>query len=140
MSYLDNLENSLKALESREERDPAQVQREMQAREDARTSAAARAPFVRALKTSAFTGQLLGGCRKLGPAKGVYVQVTWVDEALRLEVREHRLQLTPTGEGVVAVYSEGGEERRREAVDLEADGEALAAAWLNSFSHQEAAG
>ncbi|MCW5963922.1 MAG: hypothetical protein KIT83_07780 [Bryobacterales bacterium] len=133
MSYLDNLENSLKALESQEEKDPAQQERERQRRADERDAAAQRAPFVRALKTSSFTGQLLGACRRLGPARGVYVQITWVDDALRLEVREHRLELVPTPDGIVAVYAEAGAERRRETINLEGDGEALARQWLQAL-------
>lgn len=133
MSYLDNLENSLKALESREEKDPAQQERERQQRADDRNAAALRAPFVRALKTSSFTGQLLGACRRLGPARGVYVQITWVDEALRLDVREQRLELVPTPDGIVAVYTEAGEERRRESISLDGDGEALARQWLQAL-------
>jgi len=41
MSFLDNLENDLKALESRTERDPAALAREAAAREAARSLAAA---------------------------------------------------------------------------------------------------
>lgn len=133
MSYLDNLENSLKALESSEERDPVAMAAQQQRRAEERNAAVLRAPHVRALKTSPFTGQLLGACRKLGPALGVYVQVTWVDEALRLDVREHRLALTPTTEGIQAIYSQQQEELRRTAISLDGDGEALAREWLESL-------
>lgn len=133
MSYLDNLENSLKALESREEVDPARQAREQQHRESERDAAVRRAPHARALKSSKLTGQLLGACRQLGPGFGVYVQITWVDDALRLEARQRRLELVPTPDGVQAVYSEDGEVSRTEAVDLEGDGEALARLWLESL-------
>ncbi|MCU0228889.1 MAG: hypothetical protein MUF01_14745 [Bryobacterales bacterium] len=133
MSYLDNLENSLKALESSEERDPAAVAAQQQRRAEERNAAVLRAPYVRALKSSAFTGQLLGACRKLGPTLGVYVQVTWVDEALRLDVREHRLSLTPTSEGIEAIFSRDQKELQRYAISLDGDGEALARQWLEGL-------
>ncbi len=133
MSYLDNLENSLKALESSEERDPAAIAAQQQRRAEERNAAVLRGPHVRALKTSNFTGQLLGACRKLGPTLGVYVQVTWVDEALRLDVRDQRLALVPTSEGIEAVYLKDGQEERRTAISLEGDGEALARQWLESL-------
>lgn len=133
MSYLDNLENSLKALEAREQFDPEQQARDAQKRERERDAAARRAPYVRALKASTLTGQLLGACRKLGPGFGIYVQITWVDEALRLEARDCRLELVPTADGIEGVYSRNGEELRREPIDLEGDGEALARNWLESI-------
>jgi len=130
MGYLDNLENSLKALESREEADPARRQREHQQRLDNRDAAVRRAPHARALKASAFTGQLLGACRKFGPAMGVYVQITWAEDNLRLDARGNRLELVPTADGVIAVYAREGEETSRHPVDVEGDGEAFARAWL----------
>ena len=45
MGFLDNLENNLKALESREERDPEKVRREQERREADRTSALLREPI-----------------------------------------------------------------------------------------------
>jgi len=50
MSYLDNLENNLKALENQEERDPQKVRREQERREAERTAALLRAPHAEALK------------------------------------------------------------------------------------------
>ena len=38
MSYLDNLENNLKALENQEDRDPEKLKREQQRREADRTA------------------------------------------------------------------------------------------------------
>ena len=48
MSFLDNLENSLKSLESREERDPGERKR----RESDRARALAAGPWADRLKTS----------------------------------------------------------------------------------------
>jgi hypothetical protein len=133
MSYLDNLENSLKALEGQEERDPAAAQRRSEARARERDAAVKRGPHVRALQSSAFTGQLLGACRQLGPKLGMYVNVVWVDGALRLEARDQRLELAPTAEGIDAVYFADGEEQKREPVDLDGDGAALAKTWMESI-------
>ena len=49
MSFLDNLENNLKALESREEKDPAALARQAAAREAARSEALQIAPHAEAL-------------------------------------------------------------------------------------------
>jgi len=133
MSYLDNLENSLKALESQEEKDPATMQRHAEARAQEREAAVKRAPHARALQSSTFTGQLLGACRQLGPRLGMYVQITWIDGVLRLEAREQRLELTPTTDGVDAVYSSGGREQRRETINLDDDGALLAKKWMESL-------
>jgi hypothetical protein len=54
MSFLDNLENNLKALENQEERDPQKVKREQERREAERIAALLRAPHLEALKTSPF--------------------------------------------------------------------------------------
>ena len=59
MSFLDNLENDLKALENREERDPEKIKREQAQREADRAAALLRAPHAEALKTSPFTSDLL---------------------------------------------------------------------------------
>lgn len=137
MSFLDNLENNLKALESREEKDPAAIQREQAERAAERAEAVRRAPFEQALKTGPFAGALIAACRKAGHSRRVMVRPTWIDSVLRLEARindaDRRLELQPTGEGVRAVFFDAGEERSRESVDLaEADPGALAERWLSS--------
>jgi hypothetical protein len=88
MSYLDNLENNLKALENQEERDPQKVKREQERREAERSAALLRAPFVEALKNSPFTVELLTQCRAIGHQQRVLVQFTWLGESLRLDARE----------------------------------------------------
>lgn len=130
MSFLDNLENNLKALESREEVDPEQRKRQLAAADLARTEALLRAPHAGALKTGPFTEKLLTACRAIGHRHRVLVQFTWLDSILRLEARTRRLELRPTGEGVVAVYFENGKETKSEPVDLAGDAEALARQWI----------
>jgi len=131
MSFLDNLENNLKALESREERDPEKVKREQERREADRTSALLRAPHVEALRSSPCTSELLTQCRTIGHGQRVLVQFTWLGESLRLEAKAKRMELSPTAEGITAVFSLDGQETGRQAVDPKVDDpSALARLWL----------
>jgi len=131
MSFLDNLENNLKALENREERDPDKVQREQERREADRTAALLRAPHVEALKTSPFTLELLTQCRAIGHGQRVLVQFRWLGETLRLDAKEKRMELAPTAEGITAVFYSNGEETGCAAVDPQVDeAAALARRWL----------
>lgn len=131
MSFLDNLENNLKALENREERDPEKVRRDQQRREADRTAALLRAPHAEALRTSPFTSELLTQCRAIGHGLRILVQFTWLGESLRLDAKEKRMDLTPTTEGIAAVLSVNGQEIGREIIDPKVDdAAALAKRWL----------
>ena len=134
MSFLDNLENNLKALESREEIDPEALKRQHSERAAERTEALRRAPFEQALRSEPFASELIAACRRLGHAKRAMVRPTWLDSVLRLEARldgvEWRLELRPTGEGVKAVFLREGVEESSEAVDLKASPMALAERYI----------
>jgi hypothetical protein len=131
LSFLDNLENNLKALENREERDPEKVRRDQERREADRNAALLRAPHVDALKQSAFTSELLTQCRTIGHGQRVLVRFAWIGENLRLDAQAKRMELTPTAGGIVAVLSQDGEETDRIPVDPEKDDPAqLAQRWL----------
>jgi hypothetical protein len=131
MSFLDNLENNLKALENREERDPEKVKRDQERREAERTSALGRAPFVEALKKSPFISDLLTECRAVGRSQRVLVQFTWIGDNLRLDAQSKRMELVPTAEGIRAVLSKDGIEAEQVAVDTDRDNAgALARRWL----------
>ena len=133
MSYLDNLENNLKALENQEERDPEKVRRDQERREADRIEALRRGPHVDALRNSAFTSDLLTHCRSIGRQQRVLVQFTWIGETLRLDAKAKRLELIPTAEGITAVFFEGRVEIGRAAVDLQTEAPAaLAERWLTS--------
>jgi len=141
MSFLDNLENNLKALENQEERDPEKVKRAQQQREAERTAALLRAPHADALKNSPFTAELLTRCRSIGHQQRVLVQFTWTGETLRLDAKAKRLELAPTAEGITAIFSVNGQETGRTSVDPQVDdAEKLARHWLevraNDPSHQ----
>ena len=132
MSFLDSLENNLKALESQEERDPEKVQRDRERREADRNEALLRAPHAEALKKSAFTSDFLTHCRTIGHGKRVLVKFTWIGETLRLDAAAKRLELVPTAQGIAAVFYEDGLEASRSTVDpLKDDAEALAKRWLH---------
>ena len=132
MSFLDNLENNLKALESQEEKDPEKVKRDQERRDAERTAALQRAPFVEALKTSPFTSDLLTQCRTIGHGQRVLVQFTWIGETLRLNAKNKRMELNPTPEGIIAVLSLDGLETARMTVDTaKDDASALAHRWLD---------
>jgi len=131
MGFLDNLENDLKALENREERDPEKVKRAHERREADRTAALLRAPHAEALRNSPFTSELLTQCRAIGRGQRVLVQFTWLGETLRLQANEKRMELAPTAEGITAVFSVNGLEVERATVDPQVDDAAgIARRWL----------
>ncbi len=131
MSFLDNLENNLKALERVEEKDPEKIKRDQEQREADRSAALRRAPHVEALKKSAFTSNLLTACRTIGHGQRILVQFVWIGETLRLTAKDKRMDLIPEPDGISAVFSTGGGETGRTAVNPETDdpGE-LAKRWL----------
>jgi hypothetical protein len=131
MGFLDNLENNLNALERQEEKDPEKVKRDQERRDAERNAALLRAPHADALKNSAFTSELLTQCRAIGHGQRVLVRFTWIDESLRLDAGSKRLELTPTAQGIVAVFSSGGVETGRRPVNPQTDdAPALARHWL----------
>ena len=129
MSFLDNLENSLKSLESGEQaRDEAD--RERKARDNNRAAALAVAPHAEELRKGPFTAELLKQATRVGFSLRTKVNIAWLGSTLRLEAREKRLELRPTPKGVVAVYIEDGNEVRTEDVNLKGDAEQLVRKWL----------
>lgn len=129
MGFLDNLENTLKSMESREERDPRANAR----REAERKSSAAVQPWADQLKSSPFTESLLEQATLAGHRQRAKVYIAWIGRSLRLDLRENRLELRPTAEGIVAAFVVNNEELRTEPVDLNGDPAALIARWLESM-------
>lgn len=129
MSFLDNLENNLKSLESSEQgKDDAE--RAHRARENERAQAHAVAPFAEELKQSPYTAELLKQAARVGFSLRTKVHVAWLGTTLRLEARDKRLELRPTCQGIVAAYIENGRETRTEPCDLTSSPEALVRQWL----------
>ena len=131
MSFLDNLENNLKALESREEKDPAALARQAAAREVARSEALEIAPHAEALRNGPFKDGLMTACRDIGHRRRILVRPVWVDSILRLEAGTKKLELRPTGQGVVAVFFDQGREMASTPVDLASDPVQLAERFLD---------
>jgi hypothetical protein len=128
MSFLDNLESSLKTLESQEERDP----REHQRRQEERKRAASVAPWAEQLKDGAFTQKLFEEAAAAGHKIRTKIYMAWFDDMLRLEARERRLELRPTAEGIVAAFVEPDGATKTRAVNLKSDPAVLLREWLDS--------
>ena len=129
MSFLDNLESSLKSLESNEERN-VDLQRDAKNRASDKAKALAAAPFAEALKTGPFTHDFLMHATQIGFSQRTKVQPTWLGSTLRLQAKERRLELRPTPDGVLAHFFEDNEEKGSELVDLNGSAEELAKRWL----------
>lgn len=126
MSFLDNLENSLKSLESREERDPGEHLR----KEDERVRARAAAPWAEKLKTSEYTQRLFEQAAIAGHRIRTKIYMAWIESTLRLEARERRLELKPTADGITASMIEPNGETQTRPVELSGNPEDLLAQWL----------
>lgn len=133
MGFLDSLEGDLKNLESAAERDPAEVARRQAARDAERAAARASASHAEQLRTSKFTGDLLNQAVLLGRARRLNVRVSWIGSALRLEARDHRLELRPTPNSVEAHFFNGPAETECHVVDFSSNPEDLARRWLDSI-------
>lgn len=127
MSFLDSLEDNLKSLESREERGPVDNRR----RDADRAAALAAAPWAEKLKGSDFTRDLLTQANRAGHSLRAKVYLAWIGTTLRLDVRERRLELRPTPDGVIAVFLEGNSEISRRPADLDGDAGQLIRSWLD---------
>src|SRR5260370_23940306 len=121
MSYSDNLENNLKALESQQERDP----NEHLKRQEQRNRVLAVAPWGEKLKESSFTEDVMVYATRAAFGVRAKCHITWLQTTLRLEVREKRLELRPTPDGILAAFLENGSEVRSEPLDLAGNSQEL---------------
>jgi hypothetical protein len=129
MSFLDNLESSLKNLESREERDPNEGRK----RSDERARAISSGPWAQQLKTSQFTRTLLDQAAAAGHKIRAKVYMAWFDTTLRLEARQHTLELKPTPDGIVAEYLNLDGSPVSKRVDLDGTPDQLLKDWFASI-------
>jgi hypothetical protein len=130
MSYLDNLENTLKSLESRDERDPLIDER----RKSERDGALAAAPWADRLKNSEFTRNLMDAAAVMGHKLRTKIYMAWLGSSLRFELRQRRLELRPTAEGIVAVFMEGNNAITSREVDLDSSPDALLDEWVGQIA------
>lgn len=121
MSFLDNLENNLKALENLESGGIDDRKR----REAVREREIASAPWAERLKNSAYIGKLMRDLTKAGFARRMKVHFVWIGRALRLEAMGERVELEPTPVGVEAVFAD-----RRLPIDLDGEPDALVGTWM----------
>ena len=117
MSFLDNLENNLKALENAEQGGVDESKR----READRARSLASAPWAEKLKASSFVPAIMQQSARAGFSRRTKINIMWIGTTLRLEARGQRLELRPTPKGVTAVFLTGINENSQEAVDLNAD-------------------
>ena len=137
MSFSDNLENDLKNLENRDQGGLGELTAKQ--RSSQRERALAAQPHAEKLRNSKFTEDLLRESARVGHTYRTKVHILWIGNGLRLEAREHRLDLKPTPEGVMAIYSTEGEESKRQIVDFNGDGATLAKKWLDAVGPPPAA-
>jgi hypothetical protein len=133
MSFLDNLENNLKALESRDEGGLDESRR----RDRDRELAVAAAPWAERLKREPFAQTLMQQATVAGRQRRTKVNLMWIGTTLRLEARGHRLELRPGPKGVSAVFLKGPEEVRQELVDLAGDPQKLTSEWMMVLDEQK---
>ncbi|MDR3698436.1 MAG: hypothetical protein P4L56_02300 [Candidatus Sulfopaludibacter sp.] len=131
MSFLDDLENNLKSLETQEEGKES-AERQHRERENQRAHAKAAAPFAEQLKDGPYTAELLRQTARVGHSMRTMIRAAWLDTTLRLEARDRKLELRPTAGGIVAVYVENKQEVRTEPLDLNGSPEQLLRGWLEA--------
>lgn len=133
MSFLDSLENNLKALESTEQSGLDEHKR----RESDRQRTAAAAPWADELKKSAYTQALIQQATRAGYQLRTKVNLVWLGTTLRLEARDHRLELRPAADGIAVVYLKNGAELKRETIDLQGKPEAILGEWVGMVEKQK---
>jgi hypothetical protein len=126
MSFLDNLENNLKALESREQGGLDEGNR----REREKVQARASAPWAERLKTDPWTQNLMQQATKAGFARRIKVNLIWIGATLRLEARGQRLELRPQPDGIAAVFLDATDESKSQRIDLKKDPQNLVSEWM----------
>ncbi len=121
MSFLDNLENNLKALESTE----ASGMDDRKRREAEKRDAIAAAPWAEKLKGSSWVSKFMRDLTRAGFSRRTKINFVWIDRVLRAEALGERLELVPTPRGVEAVFG-----NVRLPVDLDGDPDKLISRWL----------
>jgi len=127
MSFLDNLENNLKALESLE----SGGLDDSKSREAERVRAIAAAPWAERLKSGPYIRTLMRDLTRAGFARRMKVNFVWIGTTLRLEALDQRLDLEPMPGGVDAVFPD-----HRATVDLEREPDALIREWMEMLDRK----
>ena len=135
MSFLDSLENNLKALESLDTGGLDESKR----REAEREYAIAAAPWAERLKNGPYAPALIQQSIRAGHARRMKIHLAWIGITLRLEARGQRLELRPVPAGIEVVFLDAGQELRRTTVDLTGGPEELVAAWMEVLDQKKMA-
>jgi hypothetical protein len=133
MSFLDNLENNLKALESREQGGLDERGR----REAERERTKASAPWADKLKRAPWTQTLMQKVTRAGHQRRIKVNLLWIGTTLRLEALGHKLEVRPEPNGIKAVFLQGPQELEQQDVDLAADSDELIHEWMLILDEQK---
>ena len=133
MSFLDSLENNLKAMEATE---PSGLD-DRKRKELERERSVATAPWAQKLKKSPYTQALMEQASRAGYQIRTKMNFVWLGDTLRLEARGHRFELRPTPDGIVAVHLKGNQELKREALDLAGNPESLLNGWMTILATQK---
>lgn len=121
MSFLDNLENNLKALESSQ----ATGMDDRKRRETERRDAIAAAPWAEKLQSSPWAAKFMRDLTRAGFSRRTKINFAWISRVLRAEARGERLEIVPTARGVEAVWGD-----KRVPVDLAGEPDDLIRQWL----------
>jgi hypothetical protein len=68
----------------------------------------------------------------IGHGQRTRINMAWIEDVLRLDARERRMELCPTPQGIQVIMQRDGVETHREMADLSGDPAALVARWLTS--------
>lgn len=121
MSFLDSLENNLKALESQE---PGGFDNSRRQKSE-RAHALATAPWADKLKNGPYVKALMRDLTRAGFERRMKVNFVWLGTILRLEALGERIELQPGPGGVEAVSGD-----RRRLVNLDGAPDSLIREWL----------
>jgi hypothetical protein len=133
MSFLDNLENNLKALEGLEQGGIDDGNK----REAVKRRALLEKPWADRLKSDPWTAKLMQLATRAGFERRTKVHLIWIGTTLRMEARGQRLELRPMVNGVEAVFLKGAEVLRRQPIDLVLEPSALIAEWMLAVETQK---
>lgn len=133
MSFLDNLENNLKALEGRDQSGLDDHKH----RERERQEAVATGPWADELKKGPFTAAIMQLATRAGYKIRTKINLVWMGSTLRLEARGHRLELRPIAGGVIALFFQNKQEVSREDVDLKGKPDSLIERWMVVLEEQK---
>ena len=129
MSFLDSLENNLKALEGQDAGGLDDSKRRMSDKQ----RALATAPWAEKLRNGDYVKALMRDLTRAGFERRTKINFAWLGTTLRVEAVGERMELTPAPDGVGASL-----DGRRVMVDVDGSPEKLMKAWLELLDKKRA--